>query len=215
VSLTQAYHAYAAVSEQGINTFLKALLTARPHYINYGSSAFVPSTTVAATNIDPIAFPGVPGGVQWAVSFTIPVLDLHPPNPKSKLKPGPNQFALNTTATVQIGGATWVSTKGSKRGTVVPVATVLDMWALGEVVSQYSGPGTGSISLRAEQVLLPDVKPPSLEQVLDELLRMLLTGALEDVNIPLKAVDAGAFRLILQQGPEISGDQVKVWGDVV
>jgi hypothetical protein len=214
LSLTQTHHVFAGVSEEGINTFLKALFTARPHYINYGSSAFVPATTVAATNIDPISFPGVPGGVQWAMSFTVPVLDLYPPNAKSKLKPGPNQFALHTSATIQIGSATWITTKDPKRGSVVPVSTVLDMWALGELVSHYSGPGTGSISLKADQVLLPDVRPTSLEKVLDELFRMLLTGALENVQIPFSAINAGAFQLILQQGPEISTDQVKVWGDV-
>jgi len=214
LSLTQTHHVFAGVSEEAINTFLKALFTVRPHYINYGSSAFVPATTVAATNIDPLPFPGVPGGVQWAISFTIPVLDLYPPNSKSKPKPGPHQFALHTSATIQIGSATWVTTKGLKRGSVVPVATVLEMWALGEIVSQYSGPGTGSISLRADQVLLPDVKPVSLEKVLDELLRMLLTGALENVQIPFSAINAGAFKLILQQGPEICDNQVKVWGDV-
>ena len=78
MSLTQTHHVFASMRE-GFDSFLKALCTARGHYINYGSSAFVPVTTAAATNMASIAFPGVPGGIQWAVGLGTPVLDLFPP----------------------------------------------------------------------------------------------------------------------------------------
>ena len=64
MSLTQTNHVFASVGQAGINTFLKAVFTARPHYLNYGSPVFVPATTVNATNLQAINFPGVPGGIS-------------------------------------------------------------------------------------------------------------------------------------------------------
>jgi hypothetical protein len=47
---------------------------------------------------------------------------------------------------------------------------VLDVWALGEVVPHYSGPGTGFISLKVDKVLLPAsalarIYPPVLSKI--------------------------------------------------
>jgi hypothetical protein len=211
VSLTQAHHVFASVSEGGINTFLKALCTARGHYINYGSSSFVPTTTAAATNMGPIPFPGVPGGIQWAISLSIPVLDLFPSGGASPLPPTPNTFNLHTQATIRIGCATW---QGTDKGQMTPLTTVLDVWALGEVVPHYFGPGSGFISLKVDQVLLTGIQPNSLERVLECLLRMALAAALQNVNLPFHTFSLGAFQLILEQGPEISDNQVKVWGSI-
>jgi len=78
MSLTQASSRICRVSETGINSFIKAICSARGITINYGSASFVPVTTAGATNMASIPFPGVPGGIQWAVSLSIPVLDLFP-----------------------------------------------------------------------------------------------------------------------------------------
>ena len=212
MSLTQAHHVFAGVSEGAINTLLKALCTVRGHYINYGSSSFVPATTAAATNMGPIPFPGVPGGIQWAVSLSIPILDLFPPSGGlSPLPPAPNTFNVHTQATIQIGCATW---QGNDRGQMTPLKTVLDVWALGEIVSTYSGPGTGFVSLKVDKVLLPGISPTSLEHVLECLLRMVLAAALQNVTLPFHTFSLGAFQLILEQGPEIADNQVKVWGSI-
>ena len=213
MSLTQSHHVFAGVAESGINTFLRALCTARGHYINYGSSAFVPVSTAAATNMDPIPFPGVPGGIQWAVRLTTPVLDLFPDSSggSSPLPPTANTFNLHTKATIQIGCATW---EGQDRGHVTPLATTLDVWALGEVIPHYFGPGTGFVSLKIDRVLLPEIRPASLEQVLECLLRMVLAAALQNVSLPFTPFSLGAFQLILERGPEISDNQIKVWGSI-
>lgn len=213
MSLTQTHHVFASVAEGGINTFLKSLCTARGHYINYGSSSFVPVTTANATNMSPIPFPGVPGGIQWAVSLSIPVLDLFPDSSggTSPLPPTAGTFNVHTKATIQIGCATW---QGRDKGSMVPLKTVLDVWAIGEIVPHYSGPGTGFISLKVDQVLLPGIKPDSLEKVLECLLRMIMTAALENVTLPFQTFSLGAFSLTLEQGPEISDNQVKVWGSI-
>jgi len=214
VSFTQAHHVFVGVNETGINTFIKAVCNVRGHYINYGSSSFVPGTTASATNMGPIPFPGVPGGIQWAVSLSTPVLDLFPDSSggASPLPPVANTFNVHTQATIQIGCATW---QGQDRGQMVPLKTVLDVWALGEIVATFSGPGTGFISLKVDSVLIPGIQPKSLEAVLECLLRMVLAAALANINLPFQALDLGVFKLILEQGPEISDDQVKVWGNIV
>lgn len=213
MSFTQTHHVFAGVSETGMNTFIKAVCTARGHYLNYGSSSFVPSTTAAATNMAPIPFPGVPGGIQWAVSLSIPVLDLFPDSSggASPLPPVANSFNVHTQATIQIGCMTW---QGKDRGQMTPLKTVLDVWALGEVVSTYSGPGTGFISLKVDAVRIPGIQPDTLDKVLECLLRMILAAALANLTLPFHAFSLGAFQLILEQGPEISDNQVKVWGNI-
>src|ERR1035438_7850575 len=97
MSLTQTHHVFAGVAQSGINTFFKALFTTRPHYLNYGSPSFVPADTVSASTMPAIQFPGVPGGIQYAVSFSIPVVDLFPPDAgtTSPIPPGLNQFGLH------------------------------------------------------------------------------------------------------------------------
>ena len=90
MSFTQTNHVFASVDDQGLNTILRAVFTTRPHYLNYGSAPFVPVTTVNATNMQTIPFPGVPGGIPYQVEFTIPTIDLFPPDPApSPLPPRP------------------------------------------------------------------------------------------------------------------------------
>ena len=76
MSLTDAQEVFASVHESAINDFITAFCTHRPRYLTYGSPAFVPSTTAAATTMDAINFPGVPGGIQWRVRLGIPQIDL-------------------------------------------------------------------------------------------------------------------------------------------
>lgn len=213
MSLTQTHHVFVGVSEGGINTFIKAICAARGHYLNYGSSSFVPATSSSATHMGSIPFPGIPGGIQWAVSLSTPVLDLFPDSSggTSPLPPVANTFNVHTRATVQIGCSTW---QGKDRGRVTPLGTKLDVWALGNIVAHYSAPGTGYISLKVDAVRIPEIKPDTLEAVLECLLRMILSAALANITLPFHALSLGAFQLVLEQGPEIGDDQAKVWGDI-
>src|SRR6266852_2760196 len=133
MSLTQNFHVCASVGESGINTLLKDLFTTRPHYLNYGSPAFVPTSTVNATIVSAIAFPGVPTGIQFAVSFSIPTIDLFPPDAgsTSPIPPAQNQFGLHTKVRLLVGCYTW--TDGDKRGQMKPLFVDLDVWALGSI----------------------------------------------------------------------------------
>jgi hypothetical protein len=217
MSLTQTHHVFVGVEESGINTFLTALFTARPHYLHYGSSAFVPVSTVNATNMSTIPFPGVPGGIQYAVDFTIPVIDLFPPNAGSgsPIPSAINQFGLKTTVRLTLGCMTWTAAKGNDRGgQMVPIFVDLDVWALGELVATYYGPGTGYVALEVLEIRIPSIKPEGFEAVIDCLIRMMLNGALANVQLPFHALSLGAFQLILQQGPEIVNNEVEVWGDI-
>jgi hypothetical protein len=217
MSLTQSHHVFAGVAESGINTFLKALFTARPHYLNYGSPSFVSSNTVNATTMSAIPFPGVPGGIQYAVSFSIPVVDLVPPEAGtlSPIPPAKNQFGLHTTVTLVLGCMTWKGQPGNEgRGRMQPIVAKLEVWALGEVVPHYFGPGTGFISLQVDDVRIPAIQPKAFQAVIDCLIRMMLNGALENVQLPFHALSAGAFQLILEQGPVIDNNMVEVWGSI-
>ena len=92
MSLTETETVFASIHENALNDLLRAFFTARPHYLHYGSPSFVPATTVAETSMPAIAFPGVPGGIQWRVRLTIPVVDLFkqssPLPPELTLSPG-------------------------------------------------------------------------------------------------------------------------------
>lgn len=217
MSLTQTHHVFAGLEESGINTFLKALFTARPHYLHYGSSAFVPVSTVNATNMSPIPFPGVPGGIQYAVAFSIPVVDLFPPNAGSgsPIPPALNQFGLKTTVRLTLGCMTWSGdSKNERGGHLQPIFADLDVWARGDLIAHYFGPGTGYIGLEVLDIRIPAIQPKGFEAVIECLIRMMLSGALSGVQLPFHAISAGAFQLILEQGPSIDMDEVQAWGDI-
>lgn len=218
MSLTQTHHVFAGLEESGINTFLKALFTARPHYLNYGSSAFVPVSTTNATNMATIAFPGVPGGIQYAVSFSIPVVDLFPPNAGSgsPIPPALNQFGLQTKVRLVLGCMTWTgdATGANGGGHMQPIFADLDVWARGDLIAHYFGPGTGYIALEVLDIRIPAIQPKGFEAIIECLIRMMLNGALSNVQLPFYAISAGAFQLILEQGPSIDKDEVEVWGSI-
>jgi hypothetical protein len=88
------------------------------------------------------------------------------------------------------------------------------VWALGSIVSHYYGPGTGYITFQVLNVRIPAIRPEGLEVVLDCVIRMMLNALLENVQLPFRVLSAGAFQLILEQGPTIDQDQVEVWGDI-
>src|SRR5215470_6051084 len=90
MSLTQAEAVFASIHETALNDLLTAFFTDRPRYRVYGSMSFVPSTTVAETNMPAIPFPGVPGGIQWRVRLGIPKIDLF-----KQTLPLPPELSLN------------------------------------------------------------------------------------------------------------------------
>lgn len=226
MSLTGADHLFAGLHENGANDLLRAFFTARPHYLHYGSQPFVTATTVNETLMAPIPFPGT-GGIGWLVQFSIPVVDFHPDSSGGALPPqltlGPGQLSVRTTVKLCVQCSTRVKGDREPVGTgkdppsntgssSKPVCTKLTVWAIGEPIVRYFSPGVGDIAFHVDAVELVDVKPDSLESVLECLIRMMLQAALAQVRLPFQAITAGAFSIALTNGPEISDDTLKIWG---
>lgn len=209
MSLTQAENAFGSVHEDGLNDIFRAFFTARPRYINYGTPFFVPVTTVAATQIPFIAFPFVPSGLQLAISFGIPVVDIVPGGAGSApLPPGANQFTLRTDVALRIlcGGR---DANGENQ-----TGKILES-KLSVFVRCHPVLGGGAISIAVDQVEIVDILPDSLETVLECLLLTILRGVFANLNLPLTTLTAGAFGLTLAVGPLAETDQIKIRGNVI
>ncbi|MDP9075645.1 MAG: hypothetical protein M3N98_16040 [Actinomycetota bacterium] len=215
MSLTKTHHAYASIDERGTNRAMQAFFGARPHYLRYGSTPFVSASSVSVTQVAPIAFPGVPGGIPYMVELETPSVDLFPPD--GPLPPplvlGPGRLAINTVAIITLGCVTG-SRDQHERPTVHPVETKLQVIAIGHPVSVFFSPGVGDVSFHVDQVLLPAVAPASLQAVLDCLLEMIVNAALSNFKLPFNLIDAGFFKLSLLAGPTIVDDRIEILGDI-
>jgi hypothetical protein len=225
MSLTGTEQVFGAIHEDALNDMIHAFFNARPRYRRYGSPAFVPATTVAATQMGAIPFPGS-GGIEWRVSFTIPVIDLfkqtRPLPPELSLAPG--QFSLNTRVEICLNCAQRKDDQqdptGKDHGNDRPgrpdhvICTALDVFGIGHLDSWHASNGSGAVRLRVDAVELVDVTPDSLESVLECLIKMVLDAALSQVQLPLSALRAGAFQLVVVTGPSIDDDQIKVTGNL-
>ena len=219
MSLTETEHVFAGVHEDGINDFLQAFFSARPRHLNYGTAFFVPTTTASATNIPTIPFPGIPGGIHYAISFSIPKVDIDPDSSGglSPLPPGPGQLNLRTEVKLTVGCGRWTRDPQHDKASPIsltPLSTALDLWALGQpVVTFFGAPGSGEVGVQVGRVEIVDIEPDSLESVLECIIRMMLDAVLANIQLPFNALTAGAFSLILMR-VEVKDDQIKLYGDV-
>ena len=225
MSLTRAQQVLGSIHEDALNDMLRAFFSARPRYLRYGSPAFVAATSVNATQMSAIQFPGLPGGIDWRVSFEIPTVDLFKQSRQlpPQLTLGPGQFSLRTRVQLCVNCVRRRDdTKSHDKPNDNPkdpankadgeTCTELEVFAIGHLDSWHNSSGDGAIRLRLDAVELVDVTPNSLESVLECLIRMLLDAALSQVQLPLQALRAGAFRLIVAQGPDIEDDRLLVFG---
>lgn len=235
MSLTDAQTVFASIHETAINDVLTAFCTARPRYLNYGSPAFTPATTASETTMDAIAFPGVPGGIQWRLRLGIPRVDLFkqtnalPP----ELSLGPGQFSAEIDAElciecrrIRIDPKPPRPTKGDK-GREQPqprddkphplselTCFKLRIFAIGHIEHVIASTGEDAIAFAVDQVEIVDIKPDELESFLECLLFMILQAVLSTIRLPLRALRAGAFQLSLAVGPLIEDDSIKARGNV-
>jgi hypothetical protein len=216
MSLTKTFGVFGAVDETGLNKALMTVFTVRPHYLHYASPPFAASSTVQVTAMSAIPFPLVPGGIPWAVDFTIPTVDLFPAN--GALPPplvlNANQLLVSTKARITIGCIRSRGPQDDRHNAVTPLATTFDVVAVGHPVSRFFSPGVGDITFVVDDIVIGNVAPPSLADMLDCLIRMLLNAALSQVNLPFDVIGGGFFKLALEAGPEIADNQIKIWGDV-
>lgn len=235
MSLTEAEAVFAGIHEDAINDVLTAFCTDRPRYLVYGSPAFVPVTTVAETTMAAIAFPGVPGGIQWRLRLSIPRVDLFkqsgPLPPPLAL--GAGQYSAQVDAELCIDcrriridpkpPRPKDPRKDQGKDDVPPADThplseltcfKLRVFALGHIEHVLASTGEDAIAFAVDAVEIEDIKPDELESFLECLLFMILQAVLAGIRLPLRALRAGAFQLALTVGPLIEDDQIKVRGIV-
>jgi hypothetical protein len=235
MSLTQAETVFASVHEDAVNDALTAFCTARPRYLAYGSPAFTPVTTAAETRMDAIAFPGVPGGIQWRLRLSIPRVDLFkqtqslPP----ELSLGPGQFSMALDAELCIEcrkiridpkpprpdkGRGQDNPNEPQRDDKHPLSELtcfkLRVFAVGHIEHVMTSTGEDGIAFAIDAVEIVDIKPDELESFLECLLFLILQAVLAGIRLPLRALRAGAFQLVPVVGPLIEDDQIKARGTV-
>jgi hypothetical protein len=235
MSLTQAETVFASVHEDALNDALTAFCTARPRYLAYGSPSFTPVTTAAETRMDAIAFPGVPGGIQWRLRLSIPRVDLFkqtralPP----ELSLGPGQFSVELDAELCIEcrkiridpkpprpdkGRGSDNPNQPPRDDKHPLSELtcfkLRLFAVGHLEHVFTSTGEDGIAFAVDAVEIVDIKPDELESFLECLMFLILQAVLAGIRLPLRALRAGAFQLVPVVGPLIEDDQIKVRGTV-
>jgi len=228
MSLTESETVFAGVHENAINDLITAFCNDRPRYLSYGSPAFVPATTVAETTMPAIAFPGIPGGIQWSLRLSTPRIDLF--RQTSPLPPpltlGPGQFSATLDAQLCIECRRLRIDRRPPRGhdrqpepeRPHPISELscfrLRVAAIGHIEHVLASSGEDAIALDVDAVEIEDIRPDELESFLECLMFMVLQAVLAEIRIPIRALRAGAFSLALTVGPLIEDDQVKVRGIV-
>jgi hypothetical protein len=226
MGLTEAERVFGGITETGINDLLRAFFTARPRYLSYGSPGFVPATTASATQIGAIPFPGVPGGIDWAVQLSVPRVDLHPQTDAlpPELTLGTGRLSVTTTMRLCVACETRRPDRdpdkkedhdrpprdlppGKAKGTCFE----LDVFAVGHFERTFS---PDAVFVAVDAVEIVDIKPVELEAVLECLILQILRAVLADVVLPLETLRAGAFSLTLTRGPEVENDQLEVYGNL-
>jgi hypothetical protein len=237
MSLTESANVFASIHESALNDLLRAFCSDRPRYLVYGSPSFVSTTTVAETSMAAIAFPGVPGGIQWRVRLTIPRVDLFKqtstlPPELTPLTPG--QFSVSLGVELCLDCRRLKvdpkppRSKPKERGHGDhrpndpapegrhPVQELtccrLEVFGAGHLAHVLTSTGEDAIALDVDRVEIVDIAPGEIESVLECLLFMILQAVLAEIRLPLRALRAGAFSLSLTQGPLIEEDQVKARG---
>jgi hypothetical protein len=230
MSLTQVHDVFAAIHEDGLNDLLRRFFTTRPKYLNYGSPGFVASTTVNATQMPAIQFPGVSGGIDWSVRLDIPVVDAHPQSAAlpPELDPlGPQRLSLRTTVEICVncsegGEPEHPDDYGNyddrypdrpPKGDLQPVCFKVEVYAIAHA-EQTSSPDGDAVRLIVDAIEIVDLEPNELESVIECLLLQILRAVLASVRLPLTALRAGAFQLAPTAGPEVENDQIEMYGAV-
>ena len=209
MSHTLTHHAFASLSEEGINDFIEAFFTARPHYLDYGSPPFVTTGPPTSTLLAPIFLPPmIQTPIPFRIRLSIPAIDLFPaggPLPVPLVLHA-KQFAASTEATIEILCGT-----GRKGDQVVgtKLGVKLGVTAIGHLVQK-----PGAVGFDVDSLEIVDIVPTELEDIIICVLLNVLKGVLAQVNFPIPSLSAGFLSLTLEQGPDLNPDEVDVWGNV-
>ncbi len=215
MSLTEADQVFAGVHERALNDLLTAVCRSRPRYLKYGSPAFVPATSVDATAMPAIDFPGLPGGIQWLVRLTIPRVDCYeqssPLPTELQLAPGQFSIKLGVELCVDCGQKAQPITHVDP---AVPTCCALEVAGVGHPVATTTSDGQAAVALAVDAIEIADIAPDALETVLECIILRVVQAAVAQMRLPVRALRAGAFQLALTYGPVIEDNQIKVRGNI-
>lgn len=221
MSLTQTELLFGSINETAINDLLNAFFTARPRYLHYATSAALLPPGTAFITVPPIAFPGIATGIQYGVSFSLPTLDINPDSSggADPIPPGASQFTIHTKMTltvVCVERRPNIDIRTHVPFSFVPINTDLDVFARGHLILMGIGSGAGTIGFQIDDVELVDVKPDSLESVLECLAKMLIQAVLSNIQVPVENMLLGTipFPIHVIRGPLAETDQAKVFANL-
>lgn len=224
MALTAGHAAYAALHENGLNKVIRNVYLVRPHYFHYATSLFGGGTTNISL-LNPIDVPGLGSVIQYSIAISQPMIDFVPQDASSILPPpltlGPDQFSL--TANVQFCIACGLldrRTAGNffqesdvREWAPKRLCTVLHVWAVGHPTVEPLSLTDKLIGLQIDQIVVKNIC--DLEQIVECISRDMVNALLEKLQQKVSKLVLGAFGLVLAAGPEISDDQLKIWGDIV
>lgn len=213
MALTAGHAAYAALHEDGINKFIRNVYVVRPHYFRYATSIFGGGTTNISL-LNPLEVPGLGNVIQYSIDISQPVIDFVPQDASSTLPApltlGSNQFSL--TAEIRICIACGLRDQREKWAPE-RICAYLNLWAVGHPTVQPISATDKLIGLQIDQIVVKNIC--DLEQIVECMAKDMVNALLARLQQKVSELVLGAFGLILAAGPEISDDQLKVWGDIV
>lgn len=216
MSLTQSHDVFVSVHEDGINDLIQAFYQSRRRYFVYATPIFTPATTAQITQIPTISFPGISGGIQFAIAFNQPKIDLYPDSGGSStvLLPPSGKFTISAEVNLFVvcglkaRDINVTHGKPDDSATASSIeSTTLTVHAQGAIITDGN-----NIAFQVDEIEIVDITPDSLESVMECIIRMILNASLANIRIPIPALSFDAFSLTLTDGPRIEDDQVKVWG---
>jgi hypothetical protein len=213
MALTAGHAAYAALHEDGINKFIRNVFLVRPHYFHYATSMFG-GGAINISLLSPLEVPGIGNVIQYSIDISQPVIDFVPQDAGSTLPApltlGPNQFSLTAEVRICIACGQFHTReqRDPKR-----LCTTLKVWAVGHPTVQPLSLTDKLIGLQIDQIVVKNIC--DLEQIVECITELMVNALLERLQQKVSELVLGAFGLILAAGPEISDDQLKVWGDIV
>jgi hypothetical protein len=218
MSLTNGQDLYAALDEEGLQKFLRAVYLARPHYFAYATASMGGGTTDVSL-VSPIPIPGTPTGFDFSLELSEPDVEFFPlANPAGfPLPVGQNQFALHTQVTIDAaGGLNVISQKawqltGGTRG-ISAISASVDVYAVGQPSTQVNGQET-MLTLSIVDIQVNGAG--NLGALLAAIGQQVLNALLANLQIPVSSISLGTFDLQLKQGPEITENQLKIWAAIV
>jgi hypothetical protein len=208
MSLTNGHDFYASLAQTGVQKFMDALFTARPHYFSFASVGMGGSSP-DVTTVSPIPVPGDVSSIDYSLLLTEPSIFFFP---NQFAVPSPNQLQVRQG---QFGIYLEVTTSFLKSS--IPPSTVsgtIKIWCVGKpTVRGVGSTATTVFSLSDVQVAGAD----QLSDVLAYLALKTLNALLSKSQIPTSAMSLGTLGLKLVAGPTISGQppaQLQIWEDL-